>query len=76
MLQCFRASTFHKYFPSIVYKIQIFVVCAGGVMGMRYALPEVLLNPFISDSFGFSHQDTSLYFTMFIITIPTGALIV
>ena len=42
---------------------------------MRYVLHEVLLNPILSDSFGFSDEKISLYFLMLGLAYPTGIII-
>ena len=57
------------------YKIPIYLVTAGGVQGMRHALGEVLLNPIISDSFGFSEHDTSWFFAILTLPLFAGTLL-
>ena len=57
------------------YQILIYVVGVGGVQGVQHTLHEVLLNPIISDSFGFSDYAVSWYFIAIILTLPVGALI-
>ena len=42
---------------------------------MRYVLSEVLLNPILSDSFGFSEEKTSLYFILFCLAVPIGTIL-
>ena len=39
---------------------------------MRYVLLEVLLNPILSDSFGFSDEKHSLYFLLLPLAVPIG----
>ena len=59
----------------MVNKISVFLVIIGGVQGMRHALDEVLLNPIISDSFGFSDHDTSWFFAIMTIPLPIAVLL-
>ena len=40
------------------------MILTGGLKGIRYILVEVLLNPIISDSFGFSVRDSALFFLL------------
>ena len=47
-------------------KIPLYIILVGGVKGARYVLPEVLLNPIVSDSFGFSEKEiTYIFFVLF-----------
>lgn len=42
---------------------------------MRYILPEVLLNPIVSDSFGFSDRETTYIFLVLLVVPPFGLLL-
>ena len=53
----------------------MYLVFCGGIKGMRYILPEVLMNPIISDSFGFGEESTSLFFILFIFTLSAGTIL-
>ena len=57
----------HNYI--FIVKLPLYIILVGGVKGACYVLPEVLLNPIVSDSFGFSEEDT----TYFSIVIFVGA---
>ena len=46
-------------------KIPLYIILVGGVKGARYVLPELLLNPIVSDSFGFSEKEISYIFVVF-----------
>ena len=46
-------------------KIPLYIILVGGVKGARYVLPEVLLNPIVSDSFGFSEKEITYFFFLF-----------
>ena len=59
----------------MLHKVPLYLIFVGGVKGMRYVLPEVMLNPIISDSFGFSDEKTSLYFLILGLAFPTGTII-
>ena len=59
----------------MLHKVPLYLIFVGGVKGMRYTLPEVLLNPILSDSFGFSDEKTSLYFLVLDLAFPTGTII-
>ena len=58
-----------KFFNAKI-KVPIFVVVIGGLKGMRYVLPEVLINPVLSDSFGFSNTSTGYVFLIIVFTSP------
>ena len=47
-------------------KIPLYVIFVGGVKGACYTLPDVLLNPIVSDSFGFSEKETTYFVILFI----------
>ena len=59
----------------MLHKIPLYAIFVGGVKGMRYVMPEVLLNPILSDSFGFSEEKTSLYFLILSLAYPIGTLL-
>ena len=59
----------------MLHKVPLYLIFVGGVKGMRYVLPEVLLNPILSDSFGFSEEKTSLYFILLSLTFPIGTIL-
>ena len=59
----------------MLHKVPLYLIFVGGVKGIRYALPEVLLNPILSDSFGFSEEKTSFYFLLFSLAVPTGTIL-
>ena len=46
-------------------KIPLYIILVGGVKGARYVLPELLLNPIVSDSFGFSEKEITYFFLLF-----------
>ena len=48
----------------------MYVILTGGLKAIRYILLEVLLNPIISDSFGFSIKDGALFFLVVFTTAP------
>ena len=43
----------------------LYIILVGGVKGARYVLPQVLLNPIVSDSFGLSENETTYFFILF-----------
>ena len=47
-------------------KIPLYVIFVGGVKSACYVLPDVLLNPIVSDSFGFSEKETTYFVILFI----------
>ena len=47
-----------------------YVILAGGLIGLQYVLLEVLLNPIISDSFGFADKDSTFFFLIILCTAP------
>ena len=55
-----------------LYKVPLYVMFVGGVKGVRYVLPEVLVNPILSDSFGFSDEKTSLFLLIMVFSAPIG----
>ena len=59
----------------MLYEVPLYLIFVGGVKGMRYVLPEVLLNPILSDSFVFSNEKISLYFLILDLAFPTGTII-
>ena len=44
-------------------------------MGPRYVLPEVLLNPILSDSFGFSEKETTYFSILFFVVSAVGVVL-
>ena len=48
----------------------MYVILTGGLKAIRYILVEVLLNPIISDSFGFSIEDSALFFLVVFTMAP------
>ena len=57
-------------------KVPLFLIFVGGIRGVRYIILEVLVNPIISDSFGFSVEETAYVFTLIAFTpIPGLALL-
>ena len=63
----------HRFLDLPPHKVPLCLIFTGGVKAIRYTFPEVLLNPVLSDSFGFPEEITSLYFLIFI--FPTGTLL-
>ena len=55
-----------------IYKVPLYVIFVGGVKGVRYVMPEVMVNPILSDSFGFSDEKTSLFFLIIVLCNPIG----
>ena len=55
-----------------IYKVPLYVIFVGGVKGVRYVLPEVLVTPILSDSFGFSDEKTSLFLLIIVFGAPIG----
>ena len=51
-------------------QVPLYIILTGGVKGMRYILVEVLLNPIISDSFGFSVKDSAIFFLVILSICP------
>ena len=51
------------------------MVIIGGVKGMRAVIQEVLVNPILSDQFGFSDQNTTYFFLVFFLGPPTGTIL-
>ena len=60
------------FFLKMILQVPLYVIVTGGVKGMRYILVEVLLNPIISDTFGFSAKDSAVFF---FVVFSTGPLI-
>ena len=58
-----------------MFKIPLYIILVGGVMGPRYVLPEVLLNPILSDSFGFSEKETTYFFILFFVVSVVGVVL-
>ncbi|CAI8017907.1 hypothetical protein GBAR_LOCUS10805 [Geodia barretti] len=56
----------------MLHKVPLYVIFVGGVKGVRYVMPEVLVNPILSDSFGFSDEKISLFFLLIILCNPIG----
>ena len=59
----------------LIGKAPIVMCIIGGVKGMRAVIQEVLVNPILSDQFGFSDQATTYFFLVFFIGPPTGTLL-
>ena len=72
---CVEISSYYYIFLKMIHKVPLYLIFIGGVKGIRYALPEVLLNPILSDSFGFSDEKTSLYFFLLVFVFPIGTII-
>ena len=53
----------------------LFLILLGGLKGTRYVVPEVLLNPILSDSFGFSERETTYVTFLLFFTLPVGAIL-
>ena len=45
----------------------MYVIIAGSLKGMRYVINEVLVNPIASDSFGFSDEDMTYLYTVYLL---------
>ena len=56
-------------------KIPLYIILVGGVKGARFVLPEVLLNPIVSDSFGFSEKETTYFFILIFLGSLFGVLL-
>ena len=56
----------------MLHKVPLYVMFVGGVKGVRYVILEVLLNPILTDSFGFSDEQISLFFLLIILCNPIG----
>ena len=55
---------------SKICQVPLYVILTGGLKGIRVIFPEVLLNPIISDSFGFSARNCTLFFLLLFSTTP------
>ena len=68
-----------KDLPSLavlyIYKIPLYLVFVGGAKGVRYVFIEVLVNPILSDSFGFSEKQTSLFLLVIAVALPVGIIL-
>ena len=58
-----------------MFKIPLYIILVGAFMGPRYVLPEVLLNPILSDSFGFSEKETTYFFILFFVVSVVGVVL-
>ena len=70
-----HAHNSYSMVPDSRHQVPVFLIVIGGVKGLRYLIPTVMMTPITSDSFGYSENDSAYLTTIFFVGTLFGIIL-